>query len=207
MRKRLKVIAGALADSKCLIAAIANADVKHPDRLLRVGLRHKRGVRGLLEDYGKAAFGVYRPSCVTEETVLLGILLWRLGGTRAAELGYRALGLPGVTTLRQDSKAISLVPSPGFPTLSQIEANIRVVLSDGLSDVLRDTALHFILMVVEIALEKRFRYDSKTNSFLGACREHGEKTSLLFETEDDLKMLFESVDKGDVHHATEVTRL
>jgi hypothetical protein len=46
-----------------------------------------------------AALGMYRPSCVTEETVLVGILLWRLGGMCAAKLGHCALGLPGMTTL------------------------------------------------------------------------------------------------------------
>jgi hypothetical protein len=62
-------------------------------------------------------------------------------------------------------------------------------------------------MIDKIALEKHFQYDNKTNSFLGACREHGEKKNLVFETEDDLKMLFEWVDKAEVHHMTEVTHL
>jgi len=40
-----------------------------------------------------------------------------------------------------------------------------------------------------LAIEKRPRWDDKSNKFLGVCREHGHATSLEFTNEDDLVML------------------
>ena len=67
---------------------------------------------------------------------------------------------------------------------------------------------HIILMLDEIAVEKRIRWDGKTNQFVGLCREHGKNTNLYFENEKDINMLFKSlkqdVEQGGVHYASEV---
>jgi hypothetical protein len=59
-------------------------------------------------------------------------------------------------------------------------------------------------MLDEIAVEKRVRWDSKTNSLLGICREHGYKTSMTFESINDVDVLYKSLDDSDIHYATEV---
>ncbi|KAJ7801774.1 hypothetical protein B0H14DRAFT_3489180 [Mycena olivaceomarginata] len=41
-----------------------------------------------------------------------------------------------------------------------------------------DRIVHRVLMLDEIAVEKRARWDNKTNMILGACREHSEKAGL-----------------------------
>ena len=208
--KRLHGVISVLSDSKRLLVAISSGDVKNPDRILRRGLKHDRSIRTILGMYFDAAKGIYKPRDDREETMLQGILLWRLGGIRVAEFGHRALGLPGMSTLRAHSKMPPILVSPSTPQISEILQNLDACLSSGLLDVLKNLqgTTHIILMLDEIAVEKRIRWDGKTNQFVGLCREHGKNTNLYFENEKDIDMLFESleqdVEQGGVHYASEV---
>lgn len=143
-----------------------------------------------------------------EKDFLIGILIWRLGGIRLAEIAHRSLGLPGMTTLRTHSKMVPLIASAGKPTVEEITKNLHAV-QDGTTAVLEarggPAIIHQVLMFDEIASEKRVRLEPKTSTFLGVCREHGEKkVSLTFNNEDDLIGLFHAVDDGTVHYASEV---
>ncbi|KAK7024706.1 hypothetical protein R3P38DRAFT_3532308, partial [Favolaschia claudopus] len=60
-------------------------------------------------------------------------------------------------------------------------------------------------MLDEIALEKRPRWDNKTNKILGACREHSHRVSLDFCDLDDAVAFFASLDAKKVHLASEAT--
>ena len=59
-------------------------------------------------------------------------------------------------------------------------------------------------MFDEIAIEKRIRWDLKTNYFLGLCREHAHNTAMEFINEGNMEELFQVLDDGQVHHAGEV---
>ena len=76
----------------------------------------------------------------------------------------------------------------------------------GVLDVLGVSTLpsHGVLMFDEIAIEKRPRWDDKSNKILGVCQEHGRDTSLEFTTEDDLQTLWEELGCGKIHLAHEV---
>jgi hypothetical protein len=75
-------------------------------------------------------------------------------------------------------------------------------------DVINESkAVHAVLMFDELALEKRIRWDPKLNCFLGVCREHAHKASMEFINEGDAEELFEKLDNGDIHYATEVRTL
>jgi hypothetical protein len=139
-----------------------------------------------------------------EQERLLGTLLWRLGGDRVGHIVHRALGLPGVNTLRDSSVKIPITPSAGKPTVEVIERNTLSVLG-GILGLLenRGDIRHTVVMFDEIACEKRVRWHSQTNKFLGICREHGSKVSLDFVGEGDMEELFRSLDEED-HYASEV---
>ena len=49
--KRHGLALNSMSNSKQLLTAIASGEMQHPDPLLRVGLRKKRGLHGLLEIY------------------------------------------------------------------------------------------------------------------------------------------------------------
>jgi hypothetical protein len=63
---------------------------------------------------------------------------------------------------------------------------------------------HQVIMLDELAVEKRPRWDSSNDKFQGTCREHNHKISLTFSTEKELDMLCSALDSGEVHLANEV---
>jgi hypothetical protein len=121
-------------------------------------------VKGVLQLYLNAVVHHYQPRSVNEESVLKGIVLWQLGGARVANFGHRALGLPGLSTLRRYSTMQPIIALYQFPSMGDIERNISTILSGGLLDTLKalsqDEILHLVLMVDEIALKKRIRWDT-----------------------------------------------
>jgi hypothetical protein len=196
-----------LDDCKRLHVAIASGKVKNVDLLIRVALNNKRSVGMILRRYCDAAAGVYNARDMSEQAKLKGILLWRMAGVRVAEFAHRALGLPSLSVLRRESTMLPILPSPGFPTSSEVAKNVQSIFTDGLVDALKATerkTFHFVLMLDEIATEKRLRWDDRTNYFLGLCREHSGKTSIVFESEHDVNDVVRCVKEQTVHYATEV---
>jgi len=99
--KKLAGKAIALDDMKRWVMAVGSGKVERVDRLVRVNLARKGGIRNLLDLYDRAAKQVYHPRNYTEEDDLRGLLLWRLGGARVAEIAHHALNLPSLSTLRR----------------------------------------------------------------------------------------------------------
>ena len=200
--------ARALDNHKRFVIAIASGNVERVDRLVRIALGQKKGIRAILELLDEAAKGVYKPKSYTEKEAMMSLVLLRLGGGRLASFGHKALGLPSRTTLGTRTIVPPIIPSYTVPSVLEIEANI-VASFKSVMDVVRAQAgvLHAVLMVDEIAAEKRIRVDRNLDVFLGICREHGGKTSLKFVNEGDLEELFQSLDDDEVHYAAEVNIL
>ncbi|KAF8056026.1 hypothetical protein FPV67DRAFT_686987 [Lyophyllum atratum] len=203
--RRLIGQAASLSDHKRFVVAIASGKYERVDRLVRVALGQKRGIRGIIRLYHSAAMGIYQPKSYTEEDDMRGLLLWKMGGNRIAQIAHRALGLPGITTLRNRSTMPPIIPSHGTPTTFEIQKNIDACFKS-IHEVLQGAkVVHQILMLDELATEKRLRWDHLTNRFLGLCREHAKNVSLEFNTEDDLEEVFQTLADGDVHYAAEAT--
>ncbi|KAJ7883835.1 hypothetical protein B0H14DRAFT_3432644 [Mycena olivaceomarginata] len=119
----------------------------------------------------------------------LAVALWRVGGGRLAEIGHRALGLPGLNTLRRNTVIRPLLPSASRPRVEDIEYNIDVCL-DGLPEEPDDRPriLHQCLIMDEVATEKRVRHDDRTNK-----------------TEKDLKTLCDRLKEEKAHIAGKAT--
>lgn len=178
----------------------------HVDRVVRNGMSRGLGIHGLRNLYERAARGLYHPKNFTEEDNMRQLLNWRIGGIQMVEIAHRNSELPGMTTIRRRTTVPTLTPSPSTPKAHEIEANIKACFSDELRKAIADDkVVHQILMLDEIAMEKRPQWYDKSNMFLGICREHGHKTALKFCSEKDLETLFKDVDEGKVHLATEVS--
>ncbi|KAF9037331.1 hypothetical protein BDZ89DRAFT_946145, partial [Hymenopellis radicata] len=206
--KMLRVRAKALSNHKRLLVAIRSGKVEAVDRIIRIGLKRGMGIKAMLALYERAATGAYRPRSYIEEDYLRGLLLWRLGGNRVAKIAHRSLNqIPGLSTLRRHSTMPRIMPSNGMPTIHEIQKNIDAVLSEEelAASRVSEVVCHQIVMFDEMSIEKRIRWDDKTNFFRGVCREHGEKVSLEFGSVDELKELFRSLDDGKVHYASEAT--
>ncbi|KAJ7862813.1 hypothetical protein B0H14DRAFT_3610853 [Mycena olivaceomarginata] len=203
--KRIAAQARSLTDHKRFVRAIGSGKVENVDRLVRVQLGRKQGIRGLLSTYDDAAKGVYGHKSYTEEDDLRGVLLWKMAGNRVADFAHRALGLPSRTTLRKRATVPPIVPSPGRPQATEVAENVEACFK-GITDVLAaKKPQHAVLMFDEIATERRIRWDPRTNNFLGVCRQHADKASLQFNGEKDLEELFRAKEEGKVHFAGEAT--
>ncbi|KAF8170592.1 hypothetical protein BJ912DRAFT_1025317 [Pholiota molesta] len=184
-RKLLGKVA-ALSDQKRLLMAISSGEVQHIDRVISIGLRQKKGARGILASVMAAAQGHYHPKSFTEEEDMKALLIWRLSGNRVAEINHRTSGAPSVAYLRTRSIVPPIIPSPSKPTVQEVNSNVKATLQSIMDEI------HSIRT-------------GKTNYFLGICREHAHKTSMEFINEGDMAELFQCIDDGDVHYAGEAT--
>ncbi|KAH9010057.1 hypothetical protein EDB85DRAFT_2240366, partial [Lactarius pseudohatsudake] len=189
-----------------LVMAMSEGSVNRLDALLRAGLNCGLGVRGMMELLDRARKGLYKPKNFTEEEMSRGLLFLRLGGARVARLAHQALGAPSLSTLRHGSNAIalqaSLSPCAGFPTKSEIQLNIRVAFKNWHGN----AGCGYILMIDEIKVEERMRWDPSTNGILGLCREHTGHVGLEFCSMSDPRALVHGILVGEIHHASELTR-
>ncbi|KAH9028203.1 hypothetical protein EDB85DRAFT_2074647 [Lactarius pseudohatsudake] len=182
-----------------LVMAMSEGSVNRLDALLRAGLNRGLGVRGMMELLDRARKGLYKPKNFTEEEMSRGLLFLRLGGARVARLAHQALGAPSLSTLRHGSNAIalqaSLSPCAGFPTKSEIQRNIRVAFKNWHGN----AGCGYILMIDEIKVEERMRWDPSTNGILGLCREHTGHVGLEFCSMSDPRALVHGILVGEIH--------
>ncbi|KAH9010206.1 hypothetical protein EDB83DRAFT_2322517 [Lactarius deliciosus] len=189
--RKLLVKVGALEDHKQWILAIASGWVDRVASLVQAGLKQQVGIKTLIQQYERAAEKLYKPKGFTNEDIMRSIVLLRLGGMRVAQFAHQSLALPSLTTIRHQTVLPALVVSPSTPTIADVEANViscyssfRSVsgsCSGGLtldsdlwqpSDRIKDKIMHQVLMLDELTIEKRVRWDDAHNKFQGTCREH-----------------------------------
>lgn len=204
--RKLTGKASAIDDMKRWVMAIGSGKVERIDRLVRVNLARRGGIRNLLDMYNRAAQRVYHPQNYTEEDDLRGLLLWRLGGARVAGIAHHSLNLPSLTTLHRRTVIPRLVISPSIPTRLEVETNVINAFETLHEPLERHRVVHQVFMLDELKTEERPRLDDGSNKIVGVCREHGKKTSLEFNSEEEVKLLLECVDNGEVHLAVEVGR-
>jgi hypothetical protein len=212
--RKLLVKAGALEDHKQLVLAIASGRVERVAPLIQAALKNGAGITAIIQQYGRATEKLYKPKGYTNEDIMRSIVLLRLGGARIAEFAHRSLALPSLTTIHRNTVLPALVVSPSAPSLADVEANIQscfsVFSSSGAPAVIasslptRSTIKHQVLMLDELAIEKRVRWDDSRNKFQGTCREHNHKIPLDFTSERELELLCDALEKDEVHLATEV---
>ncbi|KAJ7906546.1 hypothetical protein B0H13DRAFT_1619317, partial [Mycena leptocephala] len=191
-------------NQKELTMAIASGKIPRVSNVLAAGYRNGAGTKGVIELCRRAALGEYKP-LNDEREKQLAVAMWRVGGGRLAEIAHRAMGLPSLTTLRRNTTIRPLLPSPGRPRVEEIEYNIDCCLDATPDDDSSPQIVHQVLMLDEIATEKRARYDDRTNKVVGICRQHGWKLPLELQTEDDLNVLCKEVKDGNGHLAGEAT--
>jgi len=137
----------------------------------------------------------------TEEELLRSVAYLRIGGSRAAEFAHRAFGAPGLSTVRRNTAIVPLSASASFPTRAEIQRNIRSAFEN--ANVCESYG--YVLMIDEIKVEERLRWDPATNNILGVCREHSRHLGLGFCSVNDVKVLFQEILDGKCHYAKEVS--
>ncbi|KAI0259910.1 hypothetical protein BC834DRAFT_926047 [Gloeopeniophorella convolvens] len=199
--RKLVGLEGAIDVQKQILLAVSSKRIARVDRVLHIGFRRGMGLHALLDLVKRAAEGTYHPKSFDEQEEVQMTLIFRLGGGRVAEIVRKIFGMPALSTIRKRLTGSVLQPSPSMPTRAEVEKNIENVF-EGIQDVVADASRagmsHAVLMWDEIAVERRPRWDSKTNKVLGICRDCGKSTSLDFNRMEDLDVL-------TVHLASEAT--
>ena len=204
--RKLETHAASLADHKQWILAIASGRVEHVSALVQAGLKRKAGVKGLISQYEHAAVKLYKPKGYTNEDIMRSIVMLCLGGARVAEFAHRSTFLPSPTTARRNTVISPLKVSVGRPMILDAEENILTSLGplENLDSSSSCEIKHQVFVLDELAIEKQPRWDDRTNMFLGACQEHGDKVPLEFISEKELDLFCGALDNGDIHAACEV---
>ncbi|TEB21082.1 hypothetical protein FA13DRAFT_1757657 [Coprinellus micaceus] len=169
---------------KCFLTAVASKRVKRVDRIIRLGLKQGRGIKGLLWQYLKAAKGLYKPKSFEEEDYLRGLVLWKLGGNRIASIAHCALGLPSITTLRNQVRIPPITLSPRQPTVGEVSKNVHLSFAD----------MKEALKLPPQPSRKRNHH--ATNYIVGCCREHVHNTPIIFRLEKDVEEVFRCLANG-----------
>jgi len=207
--KKLVGKEGTIDIQKQLLLAISSQRIPRLDHVLRVGFRRGTGIHAMLEHIKKAAEGTYHPKGFDEEEELQVLLFLRLGGAQVADIAHRIFGTPAVSTIRRRTIIPQIAASPSFPASYEIGCNIAASFKSicdilGASVESTQKMLHTVIMFDEISVERRLRWDDKTNKVLGVCREHGQDTNLEFNSEDDLQTLWGELGCEKIHLAHEV---
>lgn len=196
--------AGALDEHKQFVMAIASSDLERVSALVRIGLQNGMGVGGLMQRIGQATLGMYHPKDYTQAEHQLAVLLWKLGGSQLADIGYRTGSLPSISVARRSVTLPPLRVSSGYPTAADIQHNLQALFSTPPSERPK-VVMGTIMMIDEIATECHMRHDLRTNRILGICREHGASYSTIFNNGDTFELLEDVLDKGKIHLASEGT--
>ncbi len=198
------VRARALESHTRFVMAVQNSDQRsRVHAVVTVARRNKMGIDGIVRQLDRANTYLYSSRSYEEQDFQRSYLLWKLGGQRAADLGARCLGLPSLSSTRRWASSSPLIASASFPTMAEMLANLQICFP--LESLVQDSSITgLVIMVDEIKLELRFRWDPATNMIIGVCREHGGQCSLEFRTVEEVRVLGELLCKKKVHAASEV---
>ncbi|KAF9473610.1 hypothetical protein BDN70DRAFT_937308 [Pholiota conissans] len=127
-------------------------------------------------------------------------LIYKLGGHSAAIIAQRALGAPSIDATKRHVSTAPLQPSPGFPTLNQLMANLRQCYL-----IANEVALGMSIQLDELKVQERLRWEPRTNHILGLCREHCKPYALEFRSITQAEAIAEALHQKRVHLATEAT--
>ncbi|EJD41275.1 hypothetical protein AURDEDRAFT_68934, partial [Auricularia subglabra TFB-10046 SS5] len=183
---------------------IAEGKVQRVSTVLANAFKRGYGLVGVMDLLSKAADGVYKAKSYAESEFQKAFVLLKYGGGRTADFASRAFGLPSPRTIRRHMPAAVLQASPGMPSVSELSHNLSTAL-EACSEPFATATHGYVLMLDEIAIEKRLRWDPATNMILGACREHGSACELEFCSGDEATALFRAIEGKRVHLASEAT--
>ncbi|KAJ7303109.1 hypothetical protein DFH08DRAFT_825958 [Mycena albidolilacea] len=204
LSRTLLVRATHLAAHSKLRIAVAQGNVPRIHSIVANDLRNGASIFATLEKIGRATEGNFDPKSYTHADHQLLYLLLQLGGHAAAELGHRCLGLPSISATKRHIATVPLVVSPRAPIMTEMQHNLEVgfpapfpLRPDG------SIGPGYQIMVDEIKVEGKMRWDARANTILGICREHSDEYELEFLSMKEAEALQAGLAENKVHLASE----
>ncbi|KAF8597995.1 hypothetical protein BDV93DRAFT_595589, partial [Ceratobasidium sp. AG-I] len=208
--RRIQSLCGRMDDHKRLVHSIAQSDNISVGRIIQTALKNGAGIKTIIERIVKAQEGLFSPQNYSQKAFDLIALVLKIGGPRLAFAVSKALHLPGISTVRNRLNLPQLLPSVAFPTRNEILKNIESFFDCSTLQASAILRAGVSLMIDEVAIESRPRYDVHQDAVVGICREHASNDALrhLSTRSDPLNALLDTqalLDSGGCHRATEAT--
>ncbi len=113
--------------------AVSTHDIPRIHKLVAAEVKNGGSIFSMLEKFDKAARRVYRPRGYERMGFERTYLIWKLGGVCAADIAFRAMGVPSIDATRKSINIVPLYASPSDPTLAEMEHNLNASSSNSLS--------------------------------------------------------------------------
>ncbi|KAJ7232148.1 hypothetical protein B0H12DRAFT_1003412, partial [Mycena haematopus] len=185
---------------------VARDDIPRIHTIIANDLKNGASIFSSLDKISRARDGNFKSKSYSHSDHQLLYLLLKLGGRAAAELGHRCLGLPSIWATKRHIATVPLVVSPRAPTMREMCHNLDVSFPMPYPAPANGSiGPGFQIMVDEIKVEGRMRWDTASNMILGLCREHSTDFELEFLTTTEAEALHAGLAKNEVHLASEAT--
>ncbi|KAF8601713.1 hypothetical protein BDV93DRAFT_445416, partial [Ceratobasidium sp. AG-I] len=208
--RRIQSLCGRMDDHKRLMHSIAQSDNVSVGRIIQTALKNGARIKTIIGRIVKAQGGLFSPQNYSQKTFDLIALVLKIGGPRLAFAVSKALHLPSISTVRNRLNLPRLLPSIDFPTRNEILKNIESLFGSDIPHSIPCLKAGVSLMIDEVAIKSRPRYDVILDAVIGICHEHANKDALqsLSTRSGSRNALLDTqalLDSGGCHHATEAT--
>ncbi|KAG6819279.1 hypothetical protein H0H93_013480 [Arthromyces matolae] len=203
LRRRIVTLEAKIEDHQRLLVLISSKNITGLRHLLSTQLKHKSGIKSIVTSLEHAAgeVGELHGQWTTRQ-LDLAYLAKALGGPKLLYALSKAEGYPSKRTLSKHRQPISICGSLKRPSNDDFEYNLVNVLGQ-LS--ISGGKGPKQLMVDDVALDERVRWESNRDVVLGYCREHSDKFDLKPKDQYSMEVLKNARIEGDLHHAKEAT--
>jgi len=189
---------------KRLAAALGREDIPRIRSLMAVQTRAGASVFSIIEKVDDAAKRKYSPRGYVQQDFERAFLIYKLGGRSAANIAHRSLGIPSIDATKRHIASKPLQASPGFPTPAELTSNLEhcypnINLPDSTTAV-----IPISMLMDELKVQGRLRWEPRTDYILGVCREHGHECALEFRSIVQADAVADCLRKKVVHLAEEV---
>ncbi|KAJ6575900.1 hypothetical protein B0H10DRAFT_1837435, partial [Mycena sp. CBHHK59/15] len=188
------------------VLAVSQGNVPRIHSIVTNCIKHGDSIFSCVEKLGRAAIGAFKDQSYSHIERQQLYLLLKLGGQAAAKLGHRALGLPSIDATKRHIATVPLGASPKAPTAEEMHQNLDIAYPSPFPpspDSSRGPG--FQIMVDEIKIEGRMRWDPRSKMILGICREHSSNFELEFRGIAQAEALHQGLATDKVHLASEAT--
>ncbi|KAJ7469499.1 hypothetical protein FB451DRAFT_968916, partial [Mycena latifolia] len=196
-----------LSDHEVFLSTIAMDDMSAIGRVVTVSLKQKRSISEITNRISRSLQGIYHVKSFTENNMDLQRLVLSFGGPKLCYAVSKALNLPSVRTVQSKHNFPTIRPCVGFPTRNEIQENLDSIHDTQVMWKSGKALAHrgFSLLIDEIALEQRPRYDADRDAVVGFSRFDAASCEMYNPTEETLGAMVDAIREGTLTRATEAT--
>ncbi|KIJ30600.1 hypothetical protein M422DRAFT_53688 [Sphaerobolus stellatus SS14] len=198
LSRQVQTLTTKIDDHKRMVVAIATSDLPSVSRLVNP--------QEIMYRIKAAKESVYHVKGFTPRHFDMSKLVLILGGPRLLTAVAKEFDLPAKSSVYAKMPSPYIAPSIQFPLSSEINANLQTLHNAHVLWPNDSPPRHGMgIMVDNIAIEERPRYDGRQGAILGFCREHSTNFDLRVVTVENMEDLASHLKCGVFHRATEAT--